>query len=319
MSEPSSAPAAYTIPGTLTPAAIEERNELFRKLCEIVSAIPGIVSALPKGRILAEVLTASPHPDSVSLFSTFCGNINLSNEKRKYINEEITDLFSKQKYARKNSLSQFFLWPGDGNYCRQDTIIINYNGDEIIAPKLWFYLSLKDCHSSFDSVDLVKTYYEPWLFAIQVSIIYKHFSKIDFALTTINNKLSELQANIYIFLNEKLDSIRNFMIKFEELEKEINILYKEFETMFLIHGKMQKSVKENLIKTFGQKFVIPKEIFDMFEVQKIEFMRIRDIININLKEPIYNIKMSFKAHNPPLQTHLPRCNACTYEPDESAK
>jgi hypothetical protein len=298
MSKPSSAPAAYTIPGTLTAEAIKERNELFRKLCEILSAIPGIVSALPEGITLPQVLTARPHPDAISLFSTFWGN--LSNEQRSYINEAITDLFSKQIYARTNSLSQVFLWPGDGYYCGQDTSMVRHDGDEIIAPNLWLYLSLEDCHGSFYSVGLVKTYYLPWMFAIQVSIIRQHFSNIGIAQTTINIKASELRDKLYILLNEKSDSIRNFLISIDELEEEINILYEKFETMFHIHRKMKSFVKKNLIKTFGPTFVIPEEIFDIFEEQQKEFIRISDIININLKCPLFEIKTSFKAHNPPI-------------------
>jgi hypothetical protein len=166
MSKPSSAPAPapYTIPGTLPDKAITERNKLFGELVALVSAIPGIVSALPKGITLAKVLTAGMDPTSIGLFSTFFWN-KLDDVQRKNINETITVLFSEQKHARANSPSRCFLWPShDIDYRRS---ISTRDGANIIAPNLWLYLSLEDCRGSFYSVGLVETYFVPWLKTIQ--------------------------------------------------------------------------------------------------------------------------------------------------------
>lgn len=299
----------------------KEKEELIKNLNEIVNAIPDIVSALPVGTTLAEVLTADPYTDSFSLFSTFWGNINLSDEQRTYINAISTDLFSKQKNARENTQSPCFVWPGDGNRYEQDRYITNYYGEKILAPRIWLFLSLSNCHGSFDSVGLVETYFLPWLIAIQKFILEHHFSKIDTSqedistdASTLLKMLSELETDIQdatILDSQKKNKI-------EELGTLIINLFTQFENMFLIHGKMEYAVSIDELfnkKISGRMFDNHKTLF--YEQHKM-FITIRDIINTQLKYPHSEIKFAFLASRPPSHNLLLRHNACRFndEPDE---
>ena len=161
-SAPAPAPAQYTMPGTPTPEAIKERNNLFRQFCDMVGAIPGFV--LPKGITLAQVLTAGVDPKSIWLFSDFFWG-NLSDEQRAYINGEMTVLFSQQKHAHDNiPKGCCFQWPSG---CEQNTTMKNRDGANIIAPNRWLFLSLNNCNCTFYSVGLNDTFFGPWLAAIQ--------------------------------------------------------------------------------------------------------------------------------------------------------
>ena len=304
--------------------AIAEQAELFKNLNEIVNAIPNIVSALPKGKTIEDVLTADP--GSALLFSSFWGNINLSDEQRAYINGISTDLFSKQKYAReKQTKSPCCLWPGDGNQYEQDLYITNHYGEKILAPRIWLFLSLSNCHGSFDSVGLVKTYFLPWLIAIQEFILKHYFNKTDtsqknictYASSTLLKMLSELETDIQD--ETILDSQKTKKIK--ELETLITNLFTKFENMFLIHDKMENAVS---IGKFFKKNIY-RQMFDnhktIFDKQHKMFITIRDIINTQLKYPHSEIKFAFIASRPPSHNLLLRHNACRFndepnEPDE---
>ena len=300
--------------------AIAEQAELFKNLIEIVNAIPNIVSALPKGKTIEDVLTADPC--SALLFSSFWGNINLSDDQRAYINGISTDLFSKQKYARENTQSPCFVWPGDGNQYEQDLYITNHYGEKILAPRIWLFLSLSNCHGSFDSVGLVETYFLPWLIAIQEFILKHYFNKTDtsqknictYASSTLLKMLSELETDIQD--ETILDSQKTKKIK--ELETLITNLFTKFENMFLIHDKMENAVS---IGKFFKKNIY-RQMFDnhktIFDKQHKMFITIRDIINTQLKYPHGDIKFAFQASRPPSHNLLLRHNACRFndEPDE---
>ncbi len=185
MSEPSSAPAPaeFTLPGQLTPAAIEEQKNLRIQLCDIVNDIPGIVSELPKGITLEEVLTAGVDQKSVSLFSTFFWN-KLNDVQRNSIIDKITVLFGEQQHARANSPSLCYLWPSHGIDYR--SFIRTRDGANIIAPNLWLFLILNNCNCSFYSVNLVETFFRSWLNAIQVYFLDTSKSPVHTGLPRCN-------------------------------------------------------------------------------------------------------------------------------------
>jgi hypothetical protein len=320
MSKPSSASAhPFAFPGTCA-KAIAEKTELLASLISILKADPHI---LPKGKTFEDVLTADPV--SVSLFSSFWRKRNLSNDKRAYINGISTDLFSKQKNARKNSLSPCFVWPGDGNRYEENIYIINHYGEKIIAPNIWLFLSLSNCHGSFDSVDLVETFFRPWLFAIQKSIFEHHFNKI----RTAQEKMRTNASILLKMLSELKKYIKDATIlesqkenKIEEVGTLITNLFTQFENVFVhIHGKLivDGVSIDNLFNTniYKQMFDNHKTIFD--EQSKM-FITIRDIINTQLKYPHSDIKFAFLASRPPSRNLLPRLNACVFdEHDEPSK
>jgi len=133
-------------------------------LITLLQGDPSIVAALSVGTTFEDVLTAGIDPKSIGLFSTFWNR--LYDVQRKYIIDKITVLFSEQKHARDNSPSPCFLWPSHGIDYRSS--ITTRDGVNIIAPNLWLFLSLNKCNCSFYSVDIIETYFVPWLKTIQV-------------------------------------------------------------------------------------------------------------------------------------------------------